>query len=96
LDDAIAYARSDDDASFRSIFSTSHSQIGHPLLSRREREVAMLLAHGRTNREIETALVIAVSTAERHVANILNKLKLSSRTEVAIWAVQNGLDAAPA
>jgi predicted ATPase/DNA-binding CsgD family transcriptional regulator len=52
-------------------------------LSRRELEVAALIARGRTNREIAQELVIAVSTAERHVANILQKLDLRSRTEIA-------------
>lgn len=40
-------------------------------LSAREREVAVLLARGSTNRQIAEALVIAEGTAERHVANIL-------------------------
>jgi DNA-binding NarL/FixJ family response regulator len=94
LSDAIAYACSDDDASFSSMLSTSHSQKEQLPLTHRELEVAGFLTHGRTNKEIAIALVIAVSTVERHVANILNKLNLNSRTEVAMWAVQNGLDAA--
>jgi len=35
--------------------------------------------------------VIAEGTAERHVANILNKLSLSSRAQAAVWAVEHGL-----
>jgi Bacterial regulatory proteins, luxR family len=54
-----------------------------------------LLAGGRTNREIAQTLVITVSTAERHVANILNKLGLRSRTEVALWAVAQSLEGSP-
>lgn len=61
-------------------------------LTRREQEVAVLIAGGRSNRQIAQTLVIAVSTAERHVANILNKLALQSRTEVALWAVAHGLE----
>jgi non-specific serine/threonine protein kinase len=57
-------------------------------LSRRELEVANLIARGRTNREIAEELVIALSTAERHVANILGKLSLSSRTQLAAWIYQ--------
>jgi class 3 adenylate cyclase/CheY-like chemotaxis protein/DNA-binding CsgD family transcriptional regulator len=60
-------------------------------LSAREREVATLIARGCTNREIAEALVIAESTAVRHVANILNKLALKSRAQVAVWAVERGL-----
>jgi non-specific serine/threonine protein kinase len=55
------------------------------LLTPREQEVARLIAEGRTNREIAASLVIAEPTAERHVANIFNKLGVHSRAEVAAW-----------
>jgi len=54
-------------------------------LTAREREVASLIAEGHTNRQIAAALVIAEPTAERHVANILSKLGLHSRAQVAAW-----------
>jgi adenylate cyclase len=57
-------------------------------LTDREREVVDLIVKGCTNREIAEALVIAEGTAVRHVANILNKLNLHSRAQVAVWAVQ--------
>jgi DNA-binding NarL/FixJ family response regulator len=60
-------------------------------LSRREQEVARLVARGYGNRDIAGALVIALSTAERHVANILRKLTLRSRVEIAVWAADMGL-----
>jgi non-specific serine/threonine protein kinase len=60
-------------------------------LTRREQEVARLLARGYSNREIAGALVIALSTAERHVANILDKLNLRTRVEIAVWAADMGL-----
>jgi non-specific serine/threonine protein kinase len=65
----------------------------HPgsLLTRREREVAALIARGSTNREIAAQLVIAEGTAERHVGNVLSKLGLRSRAHVAAWAVEHGL-----
>lgn len=59
-------------------------------LTPRELEVANLIARGHSNREIAEALVIAVSTAERHVANILGKLDLASRTQLATWMLQHG------
>jgi ATP/maltotriose-dependent transcriptional regulator MalT len=62
----------------------SRSTAGGPL-SLREREVAGLIAAGHTNRQIAAALVIAEPTAERHVANIFNKLGVHSRAEVAAW-----------
>jgi DNA-binding NarL/FixJ family response regulator len=56
-------------------------------LSVREREVVALIARGYTNRQIAEELIIAEGTAVRHVANILNKLNLRSRAQVAVWAV---------
>src|SRR5438477_578860 len=60
-------------------------------LSRREREVAAMVAGGLTNREIAQRLFIAERTAEGHVERIRNKLGVRSRTEVATWAVAHGL-----
>jgi predicted ATPase/DNA-binding CsgD family transcriptional regulator len=60
-------------------------------LSRREREVASMVAAGMTNREIGERLFIAERTAEGHVERIRNKLGFRSRTEVAAWAVEHGL-----
>jgi non-specific serine/threonine protein kinase len=54
-------------------------------LTAREQEVATLISRGRTNRQIADELVIAVSTTERHVANILRKLDLGTRTQIAAW-----------
>lgn len=60
-------------------------------LSRREREVAAMVAAGLTNREIAKRLFIAERTAEGHVERIRNKLGVRSRTEVATWAVAHGM-----
>jgi DNA-binding NarL/FixJ family response regulator len=65
-------------------------------LSSRERELAKLLALGLSNRQIADELTISVATVERHVANILIKLGFRSRTQVAAWAVEQGLLQAPA
>jgi adenylate cyclase len=56
-------------------------------LSAREREVVALIVKGYSNRQIAEELIIAEGTAVRHVANILNKLALRSRAQVAVWAV---------
>jgi DNA-binding NarL/FixJ family response regulator len=61
-------------------------------LTAREREIAALIAHGKSNREIANKLVIGEKTAERHVANILSKLGFNSRTQIAVWAAEKGLD----
>jgi non-specific serine/threonine protein kinase len=60
-------------------------------LSPREREVVRLVARGRTNRQIAEQLVIAPRTADTHVGNILTKLGLHTRAELAVWAVEHGL-----
>jgi DNA-binding NarL/FixJ family response regulator len=52
-------------------------------LSEREREVADLVADGRSNREIAEELLVSPKTVERHVTNVLAKLGLRNRTEVA-------------
>jgi DNA-binding CsgD family transcriptional regulator/tetratricopeptide (TPR) repeat protein len=61
------------------------------VLTPREREVAALIASGMTNRQIAKALVIAERTADVHVSNILNKLTLTSRAQLAVWAVRHDL-----
>jgi DNA-binding NarL/FixJ family response regulator len=58
-------------------------------LTRREREVAMLLAEGLSNREIADRLVISLRTAETHVDHILGKLGLTSRALVASWVAEH-------
>ncbi len=55
-------------------------------LSRRELEIARLVAGGLSNKEIAAKLVLSERTAETHVRHILNKLGFRSRSEVAAWA----------
>jgi non-specific serine/threonine protein kinase len=62
-------------------------------LSRREREVAALVARGLTNREIAAELVIAERTAGTHVSNLLGKLGAKTRSQIAAWAVERDLRA---
>jgi DNA-binding CsgD family transcriptional regulator len=54
-------------------------------LTRRERQIAELVARGMSNKEIAAALVIATRTVESHVENMLAKLGFTSRTQVASW-----------
>jgi non-specific serine/threonine protein kinase len=62
-------------------------------LTGREREVAALIACGKTNREVADELSVGERTVETHVGNILVKLGFTSRAQVAAWAVQRGLAA---
>jgi DNA-binding CsgD family transcriptional regulator/tetratricopeptide (TPR) repeat protein len=60
-------------------------------LSRRECEIAALIARGLTNRAIAEQLFVAERTAETHVSNILSKLGLDTRAQIAAWAVAHRL-----
>ena len=67
------------------------SRSGSPPLSRREREVAVLVAEGLTDRQIAERLFISERTAEGHVQGIRNKLGFDNRAQVASWATMQGL-----
>ena len=60
-------------------------------LTVREREIAVLVTQGKSNREIADELVISETTVERHIANIFSKLGFNSRTQIAVWTVEKGL-----
>jgi DNA-binding CsgD family transcriptional regulator len=62
-------------------------------LTSREREVAALVADGLTNGQLADRLFISPKTAAVHVSNILAKLGLSTRAEIAAWAVRHKLSA---
>lgn len=59
-------------------------------LTRREREIAILVADGLTNRQIADRLFIAERTAEGHVEQIRNKLGFRSRAQIAGWVAAQG------
>lgn len=61
-------------------------------LTRRERDIAILLARGQTtNREIAKALVITEGTAANYVQRVLNRLELRTRAQVAAWSAEHHL-----
>jgi NarL family two-component system response regulator LiaR len=60
-------------------------------LTDRETEVIRLVAQGRSNQEIAGELVISEKTVKTHVSNILGKLNLEDRTQLAIYAIKKGL-----
>src|SRR5512132_3601286 len=64
--------------------------IVHLLVTRREREIAALVATGLTNREIAGQLYLSVRTVEVHVDHILSKLGFRTRTQLAAWIHEEG------
>ena len=67
-----------------------HSRPGDEILSGREVEVARLVGAGATNREIGHRLYITEGTAKNHISKILRKLGLRDRTQLALYAVEQG------
>ncbi|MBV9601519.1 MAG: tetratricopeptide repeat protein [Chloroflexi bacterium] len=60
-------------------------------LSARELQVARLVGQGLSNKEIASVLVVSIRTAEAHVTNVLSKLGLRSRAQLAVWAAEHDL-----
>jgi DNA-binding NarL/FixJ family response regulator len=87
MEEAIEYAlREDESASL--VPSTPERTLSgkQPIaLTRREEEIVALVAQGLTNRQIATELSISEHTAATHVAKILKKLDLHSRSQLAAW-----------
>jgi predicted ATPase/DNA-binding CsgD family transcriptional regulator len=84
LDDAISYALGAEPE----LPAAPASPAGSPL-TRREQQVAELIAEGLSNKEIASRLVISQRTAESHVENILRKLGFSSRARIATWLTRS-------
>ncbi|QBR52799.1 two-component system response regulator NarL [Erwinia billingiae] len=59
-------------------------------LTRRERDILKLISQGMTNKAIARKLSITESTVKVHVKHLLKKMKLKSRVEAAVWALQSG------
>jgi NarL family two-component system response regulator LiaR len=71
--------------------SRSNKPENVPQLTDREQEVIRLVVEGKSNREIADELVISEKTAKAHISNILGKLGLDDRTQMAVYAIKHGL-----
>jgi non-specific serine/threonine protein kinase len=71
--------------------ANQRAKAAHGGLTTREREVAALVAHGKTNREIAHELVLSERTVEKHVENVKHKLGFETRAQVAVWAASQNL-----
>lgn len=63
----------------------------HDCLTPREFEVLLLIGEGKSNQEIADQLYIGIKTVKTHVSNILQKLHMDDRTQMAVYAHRSGL-----
>lgn len=93
MEQAIGYALSEEGTAARSSRALGSPSAGAPprKLTRREREVAVLVANGLTNRQIAQELMLSEHTVITHVRNILKKLNLRSRTQLTLWVTERQL-----
>lgn len=74
---------------FAHLGGPSRPPLAEPLTDREE-EVLLAVARGRTNQEIAKDLHISLSTVKTHLANLMGKLEVRNRVEIAIWAYETG------
>ena len=84
LPSAIAYAL-DEEKPVPGRATNPDARSGPAVLTKREHQIAELLAAGLTNEHIASKLVISRRTVDTHVEHILVKLGFTSRTQVAVW-----------
>lgn len=60
-------------------------------LTRREKEVLVLLTEGKSNKSIAEELFLSEKTVKNHVSNVLHKLEVDDRTQAVLYALKNGL-----
>jgi DNA-binding NarL/FixJ family response regulator len=63
----------------------------HAVVTKREREIIQLLAEGRSNKEVASALGVSVKTVEAHRANLMRKLHLRTISDLVRYAVRNNI-----
>ncbi|MBK9165911.1 MAG: response regulator transcription factor [Bryobacterales bacterium] len=75
------------------VLSDYRKHVVHPvdLLTSREREVLLMIAEGKTNKEIANLLRLSVYTVEAHRGKIMEKLNLHSTGDIVRFAIRNGL-----
>ena len=90
LQEAVSYALEEEESDPLTTSAPGEPSAGQTLvvLSRREEEVAAMVAQGMSNRQIAQELFLSARTIEKHISKILRKLGLASRTEIAAWATE--------
>ena len=92
LEEASEYAFSEGESATPSPLTPEPPSVGtnSVALTRREEEIAALVARGFTNRQVASDLSISEHTAATHVARIFKKLGLHSRSQLATWIIEQG------
>jgi DNA-binding NarL/FixJ family response regulator len=73
------------------LLRNSDSEPADPSLTPRELDIIRKIGEGRSNREIAEELALSVGTVKNHISQILDKLDLRDRTQLAIYAIRHGL-----
>jgi predicted ATPase/DNA-binding CsgD family transcriptional regulator len=92
MDPAVAIAYALEESIGRPRSGDKTPRTGLLALSKREREIAELVAAGLSNKDIASKLVISRRTAEAHVEHILTKLGFTSRTQIAAWMSEHAVE----
>jgi predicted ATPase/DNA-binding CsgD family transcriptional regulator len=87
LDEAVRYAVGETGGK-ATVPAARPEQPGRGPLTRREQQIAALVAQGLSNKDIAARLVISQRTAESHVEHILTKLGFTTRTQIATWITE--------
>jgi predicted ATPase/DNA-binding SARP family transcriptional activator/DNA-binding CsgD family transcriptional regulator len=90
LEEVVEYALTEEEQAPTTIPASEEPSTGREpvALTRREREIAVQVARGLTNRQIATELVISEHTVATHIGKILKKLRLHSRAQIAVWVAK--------
>jgi non-specific serine/threonine protein kinase len=88
LERAVEYALSEENPEPHVIPTPKRRPPEPDALTRREEEVAAMVAQGMSNRQIAQELFLSEHTVKRHISKILRKLGLASRAEVAAWTTE--------
>jgi DNA-binding CsgD family transcriptional regulator len=93
-EEAVGYALGEEEPTTPAAPEEAASGEPPEALTEREREVALLVARGLTNRQVSSELSISERTVHNHVRNILKKLGLRSRAQLAAWVTERRLHVA--
>ena len=87
-EEAIEYALSEKELTLSSEAGEVQAGVGEDSITPRQQEIAVLVARGLTNPQIAKELVISKRTVDKHICNILSRLSLHSRSQIAAWVAK--------